>query len=41
MERSQSGDTEKALELRQVAASEADKLDSPRLKAEADSITQS
>jgi DNA-binding winged helix-turn-helix (wHTH) protein len=41
MERGQSGDTEKALELRQLAASEADELDSPRLKDEADSITPS
>ncbi len=41
MERSQPGDAEKALELRQFAASEADKLDSPRLKAEADSVTPS
>ena len=41
MERSQPGDREKALGLRQRAASEADKLDSARLKAEADSITPS
>jgi hypothetical protein len=39
MERGRPGDTEKALELRQFAASEAENLDSPKLKAEADSIT--
>ena len=33
------GSTEKAAELRQIAASEADELDSPRLRAEVDSIT--
>jgi tetratricopeptide (TPR) repeat protein len=41
IERGQPGDHEKALELRQLAASEAEKLDSPRLKIEADSITPS
>jgi DNA-binding winged helix-turn-helix (wHTH) protein len=41
MERGQPSDREKALELRQLAASEAEKLDSPRLKIEADSITPS
>jgi hypothetical protein len=41
MGRGQPGDHEKALELRQFAASEAEKLDSPRLKIEADSITPS
>jgi tetratricopeptide (TPR) repeat protein len=41
MERGQPGDREKALELRQIAASEAEKLDSPRLKLEVDSITPS
>jgi tetratricopeptide (TPR) repeat protein len=34
-------DREKALELRNLAANEAEKLDSPRLKAEANSITPS
>ncbi len=41
MERGRPEDHEKALELRQLAASEAEKLDSPRLKIEADSITPS
>jgi tetratricopeptide (TPR) repeat protein len=41
MERGQPADRGKALELRQLAASEAEKLDSPRLKIEADSITPS
>ena len=41
IKRSRPGDAEKALELRAFAASEADKLDSPRLKAEVESITQS
>jgi hypothetical protein len=39
MERSRPGDNEKLLALRQLATSEADNLDSPRLKAEAASIT--
>jgi tetratricopeptide (TPR) repeat protein len=41
IERGQSGDHEKALEWRKLAASEAEKLDSHRLKAEVDSITPS
>jgi hypothetical protein len=41
MERSRSGYREKALELKRITASEAEKLDSPRLKTEADSITLS
>jgi hypothetical protein len=41
MERGRPEDHEKALELRRLAASEAEKLDSPRLKMEADSITPS
>jgi hypothetical protein len=41
MERGRPKDREKALELRRHAASEADKLDSVRLKAEVDSITPS
>jgi len=41
MERDQSGDHEKALEWRKLAASEAEQLDSHRLKAEVDSITPS
>jgi hypothetical protein len=41
MERGQPGDHEKALELKQIAASDAGKLDSPRLKAEVASITSS
>jgi DNA-binding winged helix-turn-helix (wHTH) protein len=41
MERGRPKDREKALELRRHAASEADKLDSARLKAEVDSITPS
>ncbi len=41
MERSQPGDAEKALELKQFAASEAAKLDSAMLKTEAQSITPS
>jgi hypothetical protein len=41
MERGRSGDHEKALELKQIATSDAEKLDSPRLKAEAASITPS
>jgi hypothetical protein len=41
MERGRSGYHEKALELRQLTASEAEKMDSPRLKTEADSITPS
>jgi hypothetical protein len=39
IERSQPGDAEKALELKQVAASEAEKLDSSMLKTEVQSIT--
>jgi len=39
MERSQPGDAEKALELKKLATSEANNLDSPMLKAEAQSIT--
>jgi tetratricopeptide (TPR) repeat protein len=41
MEHNRPGDTEKLLALRQLAASEADTLDSPRLKAEAASIAAS
>jgi len=41
VQRNRSQDREKALALRKRAASEAEKLDSPRLKAEADSITPS
>jgi hypothetical protein len=41
MKRDQSGDHEKALEWRKLAANEAEELDSPRLKAEVDSITPS
>jgi hypothetical protein len=41
LERGRPKDRKKALELRRHAASEADKLDSVRLKAEADSITPS
>jgi hypothetical protein len=41
MERGQPGDHEKALELKQLAVSEAEKLDSTRLKTETDSITPS
>jgi len=41
MERGRPEDREKALELRQRAASAAEKLDSARLKAEANSITPS
>jgi hypothetical protein len=41
MERGRPGYHEKALELRQLTASEAEKMDSPRLKTEADSITPS
>jgi tetratricopeptide (TPR) repeat protein len=41
MERGRPEDHQKALELRQRAASEAEKLDSARFKAEADSITPS
>jgi predicted ATPase len=41
MERGRPKDQEKALELRQHAASEAEKLDSARLKAEVDSIRPS
>jgi hypothetical protein len=39
MERSRPEDNEKLLALVHLAASEADNLDSPRLKAEAASIT--
>jgi tetratricopeptide (TPR) repeat protein len=39
MERGQPEDHDKALDLRRIALSEAEKLDSPRLKNEADSIT--
>jgi tetratricopeptide (TPR) repeat protein len=41
MERGRPKDQKRALELRQHAASEAEKLDSARLKAEVDSITPS
>jgi DNA-binding winged helix-turn-helix (wHTH) protein/tetratricopeptide (TPR) repeat protein len=41
MECGRPGYHEKALELRQLTASEAEKMDSPRLKTEADSITLS
>jgi predicted ATPase/DNA-binding winged helix-turn-helix (wHTH) protein len=41
LQREQRGDREKALELRESAMREAQDLDSPRLKAEIDSITPS
>jgi tetratricopeptide (TPR) repeat protein len=41
MERGRPEDHEKTLELKQHAASEAEELDSPRLKVEADSLTPS
>jgi hypothetical protein len=39
MERNDPKDHEKARELRKRAAREAEKMDSPRLKSEADSLT--
>jgi hypothetical protein len=41
MEHGQPGDREKARELKRLAVSDAEKLDSPRLKIEADSIPPS